>query len=128
MTTKQKPEFSTVDGYIALQPVERRSKLEELRHIIKKAAPGAEEVISYQMPAYKFNGMLAWFAAAKNHYGLYVRPQFLEKFKDQISPYKTGRATLQFPFDKPLPKKLITDIIKHAAKANLEKISKNKKR
>ncbi|MDP2335911.1 MAG: DUF1801 domain-containing protein [Bacteroidota bacterium] len=71
-----KPEFKTIDEYLALQTDQARITLESLRQAIRKAAPGAVEVISYQMPAFKFHGMLAYFAAFKNHCSLFVFPGF----------------------------------------------------
>jgi uncharacterized protein YdhG (YjbR/CyaY superfamily) len=118
---KQKVQFSTVDEYIAIQPKKVRATLERLRQTIKKAAPGAEETISYGMPGYKFHGMLAWFAAAKNHYGLYIVPKFLAKFKDRLTAYETTKSTIRIPLDKPVPKKLVTEIIKYGAGENLKK-------
>ena len=120
METNQKVRFSTIDEYIAFQPENRRVTLEQLRQTIKLAAPDAEEVISYQMPAFKFHGMLAYFAAHKNHYGLYV-PKILHVFKEKLVGYKNAKATIQFPYNEPVPVKLITEIIKYAAKVNLDK-------
>src|SRR4051812_5579975 len=111
MVTK-KVQFSTIDEYIALQPSQLRATLEQLRQIIKKAAPDAEEVISYQMPGFKFQGMLVWFAATKNHYGFYPFSKTLEVFKNKLKPYDLSKGTIRFPLDKPLPVKLITEIVK----------------
>ncbi len=114
-----KEQFSTIDDYIALQRQEVRATLEEFRYLIQKAVPKAEQVISYQMPAFKFHGMLAYFAVYKNHYGLYV-PRVIHEFKKELTSYKWSKATIQFPIDKPIPKKLITAIIKRAVQLNLE--------
>ena len=121
MEAKQKKQFTTVDGYLALQPEKVRAMLEKLRQVIKKAAPGAEEVISYQMPAFKFHGMLVWYAAFKNQYGLYPLPKTLEVFKDKLAPYELSKGTVRFPFNKPVPVKLVTEIIKYRVKENTEK-------
>jgi uncharacterized protein YdhG (YjbR/CyaY superfamily) len=91
--------------------------------------PTAEETISYGMPAFKFHGMLIYFAVFKNHYSIFV-PTVTSFFKEELKPYKTSKATIQFPKDKTLPFALITKIVKYAAKVNLEKASlkiKNKK-
>ncbi|MFN8282660.1 MAG: DUF1801 domain-containing protein [Chitinophagales bacterium] len=120
METADDKEFTTTDGYIALQPKEVQTTLQQLRQTIKKAAPDAEEIISYSMPAFKFHGMLVWFAAWKNHYGIYV-PAVLAVFKDKLTDYETTKATVRFPYNKPMPKKLITEIIQYAAQENLRK-------
>lgn len=113
--------FSTVAQYIEAQPAPVRKGLRELRSIIRKTAPKAEEVISYGMPAYKLHGMLAYFAVAKEHYGFYAMPGAIKKFADKLKPYGTSKGTIRFPLDKPLPKKLISDIIKFRVKENEQK-------
>jgi uncharacterized protein YdhG (YjbR/CyaY superfamily) len=122
----QKGKFSTVEEYIALHLSPIRTGLELLRKTIKKAAPGAEEMISYQMPAYKLNGMLAFFSAAKSHYGFYPGAGPIIAFRGKIKSYKTSKGTIQFPFDKPLPVKLITEIVKWRVKENLKKAETRK--
>ena len=132
METRQNVEFTTIDEYIALQPEQIRVRLKQLRQIIKKAAPEAEEVISYQMPAYKFHGMLVWFAAFKNHFSMYPFPKVLHEFKEKLGPYLSGKATVKFPLDEPLPDKLITEIVQYRVKENpdkkvLKEMAKSKK-
>ena len=117
----QKGKFSTVDEYIALHPSPIRTGLALLRKTIKKAAPGAEEMISYQMPAYKLNGMLVFFSAAKTHYGFYPGTGPVIAFKEKIKAFETSKGTIRFPFDKPIPVKLITEIVKWRVKENLKK-------
>ena len=119
---KQKP--STVDEYLALQPGQVRAELKLLRRTIKKAAPKAQEVISYGMPAFEFNGMLAWMAPSKNHYALYVRPRFMQPFLGKLKKYSLSKSAIRFPYGKPLPVKLVTEIIKYAAKENLRNVKK----
>ena len=118
---KQKGSYSTVDEYIALQPVSLQPGLELLRKTIKKAAPGAEEMISYQMPAYKLNGMLVFFSVAKKHYGFYPTASPIIAFREKIKLFETSKGTIKFPLDKPLPLKLITEIVKWKVKENLKK-------
>jgi len=113
--------ISTIKEYISLQPKEVQKGLKELYQLVKKAAPQAEEVISYGMPAFKLHGMLLYFAAAKEHYGFYAMPGAIKAFKDRLEGYGTSKGTIRFPFDKPLPKKLITDIVKFRVKENLQK-------
>jgi uncharacterized protein YdhG (YjbR/CyaY superfamily) len=118
---KVKGLFTTVDEYIALQPSTIRAGLNLLRKTIKTAAPGAEEMISYQMPAYKLNGMLAFFSAAQKHYGFYPTSSPIIAFREKLKPYKTSRGTIQFPLDKPIPVKLVSEIVKWKVKENLLK-------
>jgi uncharacterized protein YdhG (YjbR/CyaY superfamily) len=114
-----------IDAYINLQPEDVRPALEKLRQTIKTAAPDAEEVISYRMPAFKYHGMLAGFAAAKNHYGFYPwNGRTVLEFKDELAGYETSKGAIRFPKDKPLPIALIKKIVKARMKEN---IGKNKK-
>src|SRR2546423_15286514 len=114
-----KPE--NVEEYIAGFPKETQILLEQIRATIVKAAPEAEEVISYQMPAYKYNGMLVYFAAYKNHIGFYPTASGIEAFKKELSVYKGAKGSVQFPLDKPMPLNLISKIVKFKVKKNLEK-------
>jgi uncharacterized protein YdhG (YjbR/CyaY superfamily) len=106
-----------VDEYIeALSPPVRRTLL-QLRKIIKSAAPEAEEVISYQMPAYKYYGMLVYFAAWKTHIGFYPAGK-LDTFEKELSAYERTKGTIKFTIDKPLPFGLISKIVKYKVKVN----------
>ncbi len=116
-----------VDEYILGFPEETQKLLEEIRAIIKKAAPKAEEVISYSMPAFKQNGILVYFAGYKNHIGFYPTSSGILNFKEELSNYKSSKGAVQFPLDKPLPLKLITKIVKFRAVEDLKK-SKTKKK
>ena len=117
-----------IDEYIAGFPKNTQKILKQIRAIIKKAAPGAEETISYAMPAFKLKGRhLIYFAGYKNHIGLYPAPRGNEAFKKELSVYKIGKGTVQFPLDKPMPLNLITRIVKFKIKENLEKAAKLKK-
>jgi len=118
---KVKGLFTTVDEYIALHPAAIRAGLNLLRKTIKTAAPGAEEMISYQMPAYKLNGMLAFFSAAQKHYGFYPTASPIIAFREKLKSYKTSRGAIQFPLDKPIPVKLVSEIVKWKLKENLSK-------
>lgn len=122
MEAKPNLPFSNVDEYIALQPNEAKVILEQLRQAIKTATPEAEEIISYRMPAYKFHGMLAWFAACKNHCGLYLRPKTLAAFKAKLGAYQLKKSAVHFPLDQPVPAGLVTEMVWHQAKENLEKL------
>ena len=108
--------FKTIDEYIAAQDDDRKSVLHQFREIIKAAAPKAEEVISYGMPALKQGSVLVYFSAMKEHYGFYPTSKPIEIFKDKLKPYQTSKGAIQFPADKPLPEKLITEIVKYRLK------------
>lgn len=103
---------TTVDGYIATFPTETQSKLQMIRQIILTNAPGVIESISYGMPAYKTNNKpLVYFGGFTNHIGLYATPSGHEAFKKQLSMYKQGKGSVQFPLNQPLPVTLIRDIV-----------------
>lgn len=111
-----------IDNYILRFPDKTQKILEKLRVAIKKAAPSAEEVISYQMPAFRFHEILVYFAAYKNHIGFYPTSSGIENFKAELSDYKFTKGTIQFPLDKPLPIKLIAKIVKFRVNENLRKL------
>jgi uncharacterized protein YdhG (YjbR/CyaY superfamily) len=115
--------FSTIDEYIAAQDDDRKPALQQFRKIIKAAAPKAEEVISYGMPAFKQGSVLVYFAAMKEHCGFYPTSTPIEIFKDKLRSYKTSKGAIQFPVDKPLPQKLITEIVKY----RLKEVAENEK-
>ena len=117
-------QYKTIDEYIKSFPEDIQIILKKIRQTIRKAAPEAAEVISYQMPAFKLNGNLVWFAAFKNHIGFYPIPSGMEAFKEEVSLYVAGKGTLQFPLDKPIPYDLIEKIVTFRAKENLEKKKK----
>jgi uncharacterized protein YdhG (YjbR/CyaY superfamily) len=119
----QKGNFSTVDEYIALHPAPIRKGLDLLRKTIKQAAPGAEETISYNMPAYGLNGRLVYFAAMKNHYGLYPTASPMHTFREKLKDYETSKGAIRFPMDKPIPVKLVREIVQWKVKENLLKES-----
>ncbi len=110
-----------IEEYIEKFPKDIQAKLQAIRAAINIAAPGAEEVISYQMPAFKYHGMLVFFASFKNHIGFYATPTGHAAFKKELSVYKEGKGSVQFPLDKPLPLSLVTKIVKFRVKENLEK-------
>jgi len=127
--------FQTVDEYISTFPPATKKALKDIRSTIKKAAPGAEETISYNIPAFRLNGMLVWYAGYKEHIGLYPRPNVIQVFKKELTNYKLSKGTSQFPLDQPLPVRLITRIVKYrvaenqaAAAAKVKPASANKSR
>jgi uncharacterized protein YdhG (YjbR/CyaY superfamily) len=113
-----KTDFKSVDEYIATQPENVQAILQRVRSIIRKAVPVAEEVISYQIPAYKLpGGPLLWFAGWKQHYSLYpATDHVVEAFKADLAPYKVNKGTIRFALSQPVPVKLIERIAKFRAK------------
>jgi uncharacterized protein YdhG (YjbR/CyaY superfamily) len=107
-----------IDEYIASFPKDIQRILEKMRTTIKKAAPDAEETISYQMPAFKFKGILVYFAALKKHIGFYPTSSPMVVFKKELSPYKHSRGAIQFPLDKPIPYDFVSKIVKYRVKEN----------
>ena len=96
--------YKNIDEYIALFPKETQTLLKKMRATIKEVAPDAEEAIKYQMPTFVLKGInLVHFAAFKNHIGFYPVPTGIEKFKKELSVYKTSKGAVQFPLDQPFP-------------------------
>ena len=118
----------TVEAYIGQFPKATQQILVELRNTIKAAAPDAEEMISYAMPAYKAHGKpLVYFAAYENHIGFYATPTGHEAFKKELSKYKQGKGSVQFPIDEPMPLQLITKIVKFRTREVSENANAKKK-
>ncbi|PAM94831.1 hypothetical protein B4N84_10280 [Flavobacterium sp. IR1] len=113
-----------IDEYIGGFPNDVQEILETVRATIQEAAPDAKEKISYSMPAFEQNGIVVYFAAFKNHIGLYALPTGHEAFKEELSSYKSGKGSVQFPLNLPMPYDLITKIVKFRVKENLEKSKK----
>lgn len=108
--------FEDVKSYIAQAPMPAREKLSQIRSLVRKTAPRAEEMISYNMPYYKYRGPLVGFAAYKNHVSLFGK--FPAEIREELRNYKTGRGSVQFPLDMPLPVELITKIVRAHLKMN----------
>ena len=107
-----KAKFATMDAYIASFPEEVQGILEQIRSAIRKAAPGATETISYQIPTFKLNGSnLVHFAAWKDHIGFYATPSGNVAFKKELARYKVAKGSIQFPLDEPIPYDLVTKIV-----------------
>lgn len=111
-------DFKTVEEYIASFPEDVQEILKELRRVIKTAVPEAEEVISYQMPTYKLNGPVIYFAAHQNFYSVYSPPPAMEVFKKDLAGYKTSKSAINLPYDQPVPKELIARIAQWRAEEN----------
>lgn len=110
-----------LDEYIARFPDDVRETLEKIRMTIRKAAPDAQETISYQIPTFTLYGNLVHFAAFKRHIGFYPGPSGIEKFRDELSIYDGAKGSVQFPLDKPIPFSLISRIVKFRVNENLKK-------
>lgn len=115
----KKPE--NVDAYIAGFPKDVQLLLQQIRNTIQKAAPDALEKISYGMPAYYCEGMLAYFAAHTHHIGFYPYASAINAFSKDIEKYTHSKGTVQFPFGKPIPVQLLSRMIKFRVKENMEK-------
>ena len=126
MNNTEKP--TTIDSYIAGFPEDVQLRLEKLRATIRKAAPEAEEAISYQMPTFKLHGNLVHFAAYKNHIGFYPAPSGIEAFKKEFSIYKYAKGSVQFPLDQPIPLELVSKIVKFRVAENQAKAKAKKKK
>ena len=111
-----KTNFKDIDEYIATFSKEVQEVLQGVRTTIHKAAPGAEEAISYQMPTFKLNGNLVHFAAWKNHIGFYPTPSGTKEFQKEISKYAFAKGSIQFPLNEPMPHALIAKIVKFRVK------------
>ena len=115
---------SNIDEYIAQFPKAIQERLEQMRETIHKAAPEAEEAMSYAIPTFKLHGNLVHFAGYKNHIGFYPTPDGIEAFKKELSKYESAKGSVQFPHDQPLPLSLVTKITKFRVKQNSEKKKK----
>jgi uncharacterized protein YdhG (YjbR/CyaY superfamily) len=127
--------YKNIDEYISDFPAEIQDILEKIRSRIIKAAPEAEETISYQMPAFRLKGNLVYFAAFKNHIGFYPTSSGIEAFKNELSRYKGAKGSVQFPINEPMPFELIKKIVasrvdenKRKAAENVKKANKNSKK
>lgn len=120
-------QYSSISDYIKAQPKEHQANLKKFRETIQEAAPKAEEIISYGMPAFKYLGALSYFSLTAKHYGFYPGSgKATEHFKDRLEQYDYSKGTIRFPLDKPLPVKLISDIVKFRVKQNEAKVALKK--
>lgn len=118
--------YNSIDEYIADFPEGIQKILNELRAVIKAAAPDAQERISYQMPTFSQNGNLVHFAAYQHHIGFYPTPSGIEKFKRELSAYEGSKGAIRFPIDQSLPFELISQIVAFRVKENLAKLPKKR--
>jgi uncharacterized protein YdhG (YjbR/CyaY superfamily) len=125
----EKKIYKDIDDYIADFPKATQEILQNLRTTIQQAAPEAVEKISYQMPAFTYNGILVYFAAYKNHIGFYPTASGIAAFKNEISGYKNAKGSVQFPIDKHLPIDLIAKIVAFKLEENRNRAkAKSKKK
>lgn len=117
-----------IDGYIARFSEDVQAILNKVRATIRKAAPEAREVISYQMPAFKQHGILVYFAAWKQHLGFYPPISGDAAIEQAVAPYAGPKGNLQFPLDKPIPFALIRRIVRLRVKQDLAKAAAKKQR
>jgi uncharacterized protein YdhG (YjbR/CyaY superfamily) len=113
----------TIDEYLKALPEDVRVTLDELYKVIKSAAPDAEELISYGMPAFKHHGMLVYFAAFKDHCSFFPGSSQIVKLYDELKSFKTSKGTIQFTIDKPLPVALVKKIVKARMEENEARLS-----
>ena len=118
-----KSELESVNEYIATYPEDVQAILQRVRSILRKALPGAEEAISYQIPTYKLHGgYVVYFAGWKEHYSLYpATGRLVAAFKNDLAPYEVKKSTIRIPFSRPVPVKLIERIAKFLAKEAAER-------
>lgn len=126
MPKPQKP--TDIDGYISQFPADVQAVLQKVRETISHAAPDAEEVISYQMPAFRQHGILVYFAAWKHHIGLYPPISGDKAIENAVARYAGPKGNLQFPLDESMPLDLIERIVKLRVKQDTEKSAAKKKR
>jgi uncharacterized protein YdhG (YjbR/CyaY superfamily) len=121
----QKNNLNSIDAYIATFPNDIQEILIKIRKTILEKAPNAIESMSYGMPAYKTNGKpLVYFAGYKNHIGFYATPQGHTEFSKELSKYKSGKGSVQFPIDQPMPLDLIGRIVEFRVNENQSKTKK----
>ena len=122
------PKVDTIDEYIAQFPEKIQVSLKKIRQTIRENAPEAQETISYQIPTFRLNGNLVHFAAFKDHIGFFPTSSARRTFEKELSKYKGGKGTIQFPLDEPIPYNLIKKIVRFRVKENLSKESKDPKK
>jgi uncharacterized protein YdhG (YjbR/CyaY superfamily) len=122
--TKGRSSADSIDAYISEFPAGTQAVLGELRALIKASAPGATETISYAIPTFDLDGKhLVHFAGYARHVGLYPTPAALEAFGEDLKPYKTGKGSVRFPLDRPLPAALIRRIVESRVEETAGRVS-----
>ena len=126
--TSNKTAPRNIDEYIAGFPADVQEILEKIRMTIREAAPEATETISYQIPTFKLKGNLVHFAGYKRHIGFYPTPSGIEKFRNDLSAYKSAKGSVQFPLNQPIPYILVREIVKFRVQENLSRAQANTKK
>lgn len=116
-----KTNYQTTDDYIEAQPEEVQEVLKGIRHAVHEAAPEAKEVISYQMPTFRQNGILVHFGAHNRHIGFYPTPSAIKAFEEELAEYESAKGSVKFPLNKPMPIELIKEMVRFRVRENLEK-------
>jgi uncharacterized protein YdhG (YjbR/CyaY superfamily) len=116
-----RPQYKTIDEYIASFPKDVRDILEALRRVIGEAAPRAVEAMAYGIPTFRLHGNLVHFAAFQNHIGFYPTPSGIKAFKEELTPFKQAKGSVQFPLNKPIPFDLVKRIVKYRVEENESK-------
>ena len=125
----EKTKFSTVEAYISTFPEEIQSRLKQIRQVIKANAPTAEELISYNIPAFKLHGMLIFYSAYTNHISISIPPsKVYDVFKNELSLYKVSKSAIQLPLNQAIPLELIGEMTKFKVRENTELAEKKKKK
>jgi uncharacterized protein YdhG (YjbR/CyaY superfamily) len=117
-----------MDEYIADFAPDVQELLQKIRRTIREAAPGAEEAVKYGIPTFTLKGNLVHFGAYKEHIGFYPAPSGIEEFKDELAAYGSGKGTVRFPLDKPIPFDLISRIVKFRVNENLARAEAKRKK
>lgn len=123
-----KRSFKTIDEYIASYPKDVQTILKNIRLTVREAAPEAQETIKYRMPTFTLSGNLVFFAAFKKHIGFYPPIRGSEAFNKRLSAYEGPKGSLIFPFDKPIPYDLISEMVSLRVKENLAKAEEKAKK
>ncbi|MES3017773.1 MAG: DUF1801 domain-containing protein [Bacteroidota bacterium] len=119
---------TSVDEYISIFPKDIQKVLIEIRAIMKKAAPEAGEAIKYGMPTLTFHGNMLSYGVFTKHIGVYPAPAGDSDFNKEMEPYRSGKATIKFPLDKPMPMNLISQIVKLRVEATLQNLARKELR
>lgn len=120
--------MTEIEAYIASFPKAAQSAMNDIYATIKETASDAKEKISYGIPAFEWNGPLVYFGGFKNHIGLYALPSGNAAFRKELQQFKTGKGSIQFPLEKPMPLDLIRRIVKFRMEENLTKASQKRKK
>jgi uncharacterized protein YdhG (YjbR/CyaY superfamily) len=118
---EKKANLTTIDEYIAQFPEDLQAILSQLRAVIRAAAPGAVEKISYEMPGFALNGNLVWFAAWKKHISFYPRTAAMEAAIEELAAYKGTKGSVHFPLNQPMPYELIARMVKLRVEENFDR-------